>query len=312
MNDERDAQPRFIMPSWPEEPFMLLAERGKYEHGPFESGDFAVYDDNVLWYSNYPGHPFQLRVSLQVGDLLFANNGDVEPMTYRIVPASAYTQSAEGIGDLNFDDDPLGVSDRLTALVRFIDRRPIALTLAEIYAGGVTPAVLEGALIAAERFARLGDVIRTTAMALLLPELLDPGEELSWGEGGEPGSLPLEIETDRRVACVRLTRWARPADDRNGLVSDLVRLATDLTPRRAELYVLGEFAEGAFQTDAPIATALRRSGAVMEAFKMRFGDPSISIEAFRAGPGSRVSVIDIGPTLSRLMNRGTESPGNSA
>jgi hypothetical protein len=167
----------------------------------------------------------------------------------------------------------------------------------------VTPAVLEGALIAAERFARLGDVIRTTAMALLLPELLDPGEETFGVVECEPGSLPLEIETDRRVACLRLTRWARAADDRNGLVSDLVRLAADPTPGRAELYVLGEWAEDAFRSDAMIATALRRSGAVMQAFRMRFGDPSISIEAFRAGAGSRVSVIDIGPTLSRLMNR---------
>jgi hypothetical protein len=67
MSDERYAHPRFIVPSWPEEPFMLLAERGKFEYGPFEAGDFGVYEDNVLCYSVGDGtHPIQLRVSLQV------------------------------------------------------------------------------------------------------------------------------------------------------------------------------------------------------------------------------------------------------
>jgi len=69
---------------------VLLAERGKFEYGPFEAGDFAVGEDNELWYSVGDGtHPIGLRVSLQVGDVLFANNGDVGPMTYRIVPAAA-------------------------------------------------------------------------------------------------------------------------------------------------------------------------------------------------------------------------------
>jgi hypothetical protein len=324
MSDERYAHPRFIVPSWPDEPFMLLAERGKFEYGPFEAGDFGVYEDNVLWYSVGDGtHPIQLRVSLQVGDLVFANNGDSGPMTYRIVPASAYARTADGIGDLSFDDDPLNVSDRLAALVRFVDRRPIALTLAGIQdalqpmtaegradLGSVTPAVLEGALIAAERFARIGDVIRTAAIALLLPELLDPGEELFAVSATGAASSPFDIETDQRVGCLRLTRWARAGDDRNGLVSDLVRLAADPTPRRAELYVLGEWAEYVLGSSAPIAAALGRSPAVMQLFTTYFGDPSIPIEAFRAGPGRRVSIIDIGPTLSRLIGRGSRSAGD--
>jgi hypothetical protein len=96
MSNDRYAHPRFIVPSWPEEPFMLLAERGKFEYGPFEAGDFGVSEDNVLWYSDGASHPIQLRVSLQVGDLIFANNGDVGPMTYRIVPASAYACTTDG------------------------------------------------------------------------------------------------------------------------------------------------------------------------------------------------------------------------
>jgi hypothetical protein len=173
----------------------------------------------------------------------------------------------------------------------------------------VTPAVLEGALIAAERFARLGDVIRTAAIALLIPKLLDPDEELVAVSTTRAGGSPFDIETDQRLGCLRLTRWARAADDRNGLVFDLVRLAADPTPRRAELYVLGEWAEHVLQDDAPIATALGRSPTVMQLFTTQFGDPSIPIEAFRDGPARRVSIIDIGPTLSELIGKGMGSAG---
>jgi hypothetical protein len=320
MSDERSVHPRFIVPAWPGEPFMLIAERGKYEYGPFETGDFAVSEDNSLYYSDGASHPIQLRVSLQVGDLLFANNGDVGPMTYRIVPASAYDPRADGIGALNFDDDPLAVLDRLASLTRFVDRQPVALTLAGIQDAlqpldlitdeegahadldSVTPAVLGGALIAAERFARLGDVIRTTAIALLLPELLETGEDLVAVSTSGTGSSPYDIETDRRVGCLRLTRWARANDDRNGLVRDLVKLIAEPSPRRAELYVLGEWAENALHSDVPIGTALGHSSVATQWFMTHFGgDLSIPIEDFRDGPAAQVSIIDIGPTLSRLI-----------
>jgi hypothetical protein len=324
MSDERSVYPRFIVPTWPGEPFMLIAERGKFEYGPFDPGDFAVSEDNALYYSDGASHPIQLRVSLQVGDVLFANNGDVGPMTYRIVAASAYDPRADEIGALNFDDDPLAVIDRLATLTRFIDRHPIALTLAGIQdalqpltaeGGGdleaVTPEVLEGALIAAERFARLGDVIRTTAIVLLLPELLEPGEELVAVSTSGTSSSSFDIETDRRVGCLRLTRWARAGDDRNGLVCDLVKLVAEPSPRRAELYVLGEWAEHVLGSDVPIGAALGRSSVALQWFMTHFGDLSIPIQDFWDGPGAQVSIIDIGPTLSRLVNPGPRSAGDS-
>jgi hypothetical protein len=58
MSDERSVYPRFIVPTWPSEPFMLIAERGKFEYGPFEEGDFLVSEeDNDLYYSDGASHP---------------------------------------------------------------------------------------------------------------------------------------------------------------------------------------------------------------------------------------------------------------
>jgi hypothetical protein len=314
VSDEYDDHPRYIVPVWPNEPFVLLAERDKIEYGPFRAGDFVIDEDNALYYLDGASHPITLRVSLQAGDLLFTNDGAGGARTYRIVPASAYASSDEDIGALSFDGDPLGVVDRLEQLLRFVDHSPQALTLAGIQEAlqsfsrmsdadrpSTLPAVLEGALIAAERFARVGDVIRTTAITLLLPQLLEPDEKVIAISTVPTGASPFDIETDRRVACLRLTRWARPGDERNGLIRDLVKLVTDQSPRRAELYVLGEWAVEVFATDEPIGEALGRSRALREWFTTHVGDLSLPVRAFRDGPGAHVNVIDVGPTLSRLF-----------
>ena len=245
MSDERSAYPRFIVPTWPGEPFVLIAERGKFEYGPFEAGDFAVSKDNALYYSDGASHPIQLRISLQVGDL-----------------------------------------------------------------ESVTPAVLEGALIAVERFARLGDVIRTATIALLLPELLEPGEELVAVSTSSNGSSPFDIEIDRRVGCLRLTRWARVGDDRKGLLRDYAKLAAEPSQRRAELYVLGEWAEQLLRSGVRSDTALGHSSAATS-LMTPFGDLSTPFQDFSDVPDERVSIIDIGPTLARLIGQGPGSASDS-
>ncbi|MGI8414259.1 MAG: hypothetical protein ACR2QA_17555 [Solirubrobacteraceae bacterium] len=164
--------------------------------------------------------------------------------------------------------------------------------------------MLEGVLIAAERFARLGAVIRGLTRALVLPTMLDPDEHVFAVSTGGAGRAGFDIESDRRVACLRLTRGARAGEDRSGLVSDLVRLAGDSVPRRAELYVLGEWAEDALRSEASIGSALGRFPGRPGAFRTHFGDPAVPIAAFLEGPGARVRIIDLGPRLFRIIGRG--------
>ena len=148
--------------------------------------------------------------------------------------------------------------------------------------------------------ARLGDVIRTTAIALLLPELLEPGEEVVTVSTSNNAVHPFNIETDRRVGCLRLTRWARVGDDRKGLLSDYAKLAAEPSSRRAELYVLGEWAEQMLRSGVPSGTALGHSSAATS-LVTRFGDLSKPFPDFSDVPDERVSIIDIGPTLYRLV-----------
>ncbi len=42
----------------------------------------------MTWWSPEGAHPVRLRVRKQAGDRIYANNGDMGPMTYRIVPAA--------------------------------------------------------------------------------------------------------------------------------------------------------------------------------------------------------------------------------
>lgn len=90
MPDSSRPEERFIKPDWPDEPFNLLAEDGGFEIGPFTKDGFDVMPDGALLWSDGYSHPVTLRIRRQRGNLIYANNGGVGPMTYRIVPLSFY------------------------------------------------------------------------------------------------------------------------------------------------------------------------------------------------------------------------------
>jgi hypothetical protein len=169
LSHEPADRPRFIVPTWPDEPFVLLAEKGKFELGSFTAGSWAIEEDNVLWCQPADGsHPVQLRVTMQIGDLILANNGDMGPMTYRMVPASGY---GHGPIDNTLTGDQFDILGKLAALLRFLDHGPLALTIGSLeqaLAGCdrddvqhvldehvLTPAALEAGCVAREKLARL-------------------------------------------------------------------------------------------------------------------------------------------------------------
>jgi len=313
-------RPRYIVPTWPDEPFVLLAEKGKFDLGSFTADYWSIDEDNVLYCSPPEGgHPVQLRVTMQIGDLLLANNGDMGPMTYRIVPASAYRP--HGIDELTLVGDPFDILGKFAALLRFVDQGPLALTiesLEEALAGCdrddvqrvldkhvLTPAALEAGCVAREKLGRLSDVIHAAAIALILPHLLEPGEHVthaSLAVRTDPTD-PFDLHTNRRVARFQLTMWDG-ADARRDrlLVRDLVHLAHVPSTDQPELYVLGEWAiRFLAETDAPVGWAIDRFPATRRLFHEHFGDLSIPIHEFRSGPAAHVRVTDLGAKLSQIL-----------
>ena len=281
------------MPTWPDEPFVLLAEKGKFELGSFTADSWSIGEGNVLSCSPADGsHPVQLRVTMQIGDLILANDGDMGPMTYRIVPASAYRRHA--VGDLTLPGDQFGILGKLAALLRFLDRGPLALTIGSLeqaLAGCdredildvldehvLTPAALEAACVAREKLRRLSDVIHAAAIALILPQLLEPGERVTHTSLAVRTDLtdPFDLQTDRRVARFQLAMWdGADAKRRRLLVRDLVHLAPVPSADRPELYVLGEWPlRFLAETDANVGWAIDPFPATRALYQEYFSDLS--------------------------------------
>ena len=200
----------------------------------------VIADDGAItdWRDD-GAHPIHLRVRMQAGDLLYANNGDIGEMTYRIVP----------VADDGVTSDPSTAAFDLTrelgALWAFLDGGSLteriaslecdlngseASELPEIYARhGITAAALESSFVARDRLGRINDVIHAFAISIVLPTILEPGEILlkrpSLAAGNDP-TRPFDLETDRRVAEFKMSRWdGHDAARMRQLVKDLVHLA---------------------------------------------------------------------------------------
>jgi hypothetical protein len=237
-------------------------------------------------------------------------------MIYRIVQAP--TDARGSLDDLGLPGDPYDVSDKFAALLRFLDRAPLRLTIdnladtlrrtdpsdVAVLLGqhGLSAAVLEAALIAREKLARLGDVIHAAAIALLLPDLLEPGEVVmhaSLDARADPEE-PFDLVTDRRVCQFHVAIWnGSDATAKRMLVRDLIYLAALAAERRPDLYVLGEWPlRFLSETDVPVSWAIRGSAPTEALYLERFGDPDTPISRFRLTEASHVSVTDIGPRLT--------------
>ena len=156
---------QYVVPRWPDRAFNLVALEGGFELGPCTADSWVVADNGAItdWRDD-GAHPIHLRVRMQVGDLLYANNGDIGDMTYRIVPVAedGVTSASSTAFDLN---------DALGALWAFLDGGPLTTTIAHleqdldgsqgpelpaIYARyGIAAGALESSLVARDRLGRI-------------------------------------------------------------------------------------------------------------------------------------------------------------
>ncbi|MFL6145148.1 MAG: hypothetical protein ACJ72N_25195 [Labedaea sp.] len=110
-------------------------------------------------------------------------------------------------------------------------------------AAGLTDELLQAALIVRRDVGRVSDVIHATAIALVLPKILEPGEVISNRPSLGPGNdktRPFDLETNHRVAEFKVALWSGGNMMRKRtLTADLVHLALDQSGRRPELWVAG-------------------------------------------------------------------------
>ena len=165
--------------------------------------------------------------------------------------------------------------------------------------------LLQSSLLVRTRLGRINDLIHATAIVLALPHLLEPDEQLvrpSLAAGNDP-TRPFDIETDRRVAEFKLSRWGgTDAMRKRQVFKDLVHLAAAASGRRAELYVLGDRPIRFLRTSISKASwGLDRSPREREVFESRFGSLDRRIRDFTANEGAHVSLIDLEARLPEVF-----------
>lgn len=165
---------------------------------------------------------------------------------------------------------------------------------------GFTQELLAAALSVRAKVGRLNDVIHASTIALTLPHILEPGEQVtnrpSLGAGNDP-TRPFDLETDRRIAEFKVAQW-KGADTmrKRGVVADLVHLALDDSGRRAQLYVVGELPGRFLTTSTSTVTWMlgRSSPKTRERFAERYGqDSTMTVAEFTAGPAAHIELVDL-------------------
>lgn len=211
--------------------------------------------------------------------------------------------------------------DEVDALLIFLSRVPLTVAIRnleaalegcdgqtageEAAAAGVDTGLLTAAVAMRRQLGRLNDLIHASAIALVLPQLLEPGEVVqgrpSLAAGNDP-ARPYDLQTDGQVAEFKLAHWAgADAMRKRGVFQDLVHLASDDSIRRAQLFVVGEAPIHFLRTSTSAASwGLDRATTLRATFQERFGSLTMPIRDFTAGPGARVELVDLRPLLPEL------------
>ncbi|WP_368679881.1 hypothetical protein R1X32_00510 (plasmid) [Rhodococcus opacus] len=169
--------------------------------------------------------------------------------------------------------------------------------------------LLDAALAIRQRIGRLNDVVHATVIARCLPLILEPGETItvrpSLGAGNDR-SRPFDVETDRRIAEFKVSQWKGSDTMRKRtLFADLVHLALDPTPRRAQMFVVGTRPKKFLASSSATAEwALARSSPhTRTRFHERFGPADrFTIAEFTAAPAAHIEVVDIATLIPTLAH----------
>jgi len=170
-------------------------------------------------------------------------------------------------------------------------------------AAGLTPQLLQAALIVRRDVGRVSDVIHATVISLVLPMILEEGEVISNRPSLGPGndkSRPFDLETNRRVAEFKVALWSGGDMMRKrGVTADLVRLALDESGRRPELWFAGTEPLRFLQTSkSTVSNLLSRSSRHLRArYEASYGTTGIPLRTFTGEHASRVHLRDIAQVL---------------
>lgn len=170
---------------------------------------------------------------------------------------------------------------------------------------GFTPALLQAARRTRAELGRIDDLIHATAISLLLPVLLEPGERVeklpSLASGNDPGRL-FDLETTTRVCEFKFSDW-KGADSarKKSVVKDLVGLVLHgPAHKQAELWVVGSLAKDYLERSNARIDSVLVGERIRDAYLAAGWDLTWTVREFRAGPAAHVRVRLLDDLLERV------------
>lgn len=152
---------------------------------------------------------------------------------------------------------------------------------------------------------QLNVVIHAVGILVCLPKIIEPGERVEYVSlgAGNTGRL-FDLETDRRVAEFKFTRWQGGAETirQNNVFKDFFLLAECETQKRKFLYVLEthhalKFLNGGRALDS----VLSKNIALYRQFQARYGERYRTVREYYQPRESLVKIEDVSPWLGGLM-----------
>jgi hypothetical protein len=144
---------------------------------------------------------------------------------------------------------------------------------------------------------QLNVVIHALGILLCLPKILEPGERIeSVSLGAGNTGRKFDLETDRRVAEFKFTRWQGGSETirQNNFFVDFYLLAESTTPRMRCLYLLGtDYALKFMRGRRALASVFDKHMNLYQQFRAKYGDQYQVVRDYYVPRQSTVSIVDM-------------------
>jgi hypothetical protein len=208
----------------------------------------------------------------------------------RLDPLSAAVSKLDGF---TAGRTPKGWVTELERSITGVDRDAIAsLLLSKRIDNDVLAAAIAIKTFAGE----INVLIHAIGIMLALAQILVPGERVkAVSLGAGTGGRHHDLETDRRVAEFKFTRWrGHDAVRQRELFADFVALAESSDPRKRQLFVAGlALPEKFLRSNSSIVSVCQRRPEVLARIRIQHGDSLRTVAEYAAAHKGEVELVDV-------------------
>lgn len=168
---------------------------------------------------------------------------------------------------------------------------------AQLQAIGAGESTLAAAVQLKRTAGQVNVLVHALGILLVLPDLLEPGEAIEYVSLGAGNTgRQFDLETDRRVGEFKFIDWkgGPEAIRQNSLFKDLYLLEVANTPKRKQLFVLGDTYPLRFlRSQRSLASVMSRNRKLWNAFEVRFGSRFRTVGEYYEALGHQVEIVDL-------------------